>query len=307
MDIVILGPGGQVGGMLIEELDLQQLPFIKRIATVGRSGAEFDWSDSDLKSLTAYLDEINPDVIINAIAYTAVDKAESEPEAAMLVNCDLPSALADWCTKAGALLVHFSTDFVFDGMKQEPWSEWDEPAPLSIYGKTKLAGEKALQSSSAASFTMRTSWVYGETGNNFMKTMIRLGKERAALGVVNDQFGCPTYSRELAKATLQLLVQFNDNKEKFVGKQQLYHLSGSGKTSWFGFAEAIFAEAAQYDTLALKSLKPIPTSAYPTPAIRPSNSVLDCSEINDDYGIEAIDWKVSLREVVQRYYQSEVD
>ena len=225
----------------------------------------------------------------------------------MLLNCDLPSSLADWCAKTDALLIHYSTDFVFDGMKQESWREWDEPAPLSIYGKSKLAGEKALQSSPAASFTMRTSWVYGETGNNFMKTMIRLGRDREELGIVNDQFGCPTYSRELAKATLQLLEQFNANREKFVAKQQVYHLSGKGKTTWYGFAEAIFAEAAQLETLALKTLNPIPTSAYPTPAIRPSNSVLDCSEIQTDYEIEAIDWKVSLRQVVQRYYQLEAD
>ena len=306
MNIVILGPHGQVGGMLVNELAMAEFDSL-RVTTIGRTAADIEWCDTNLVTLTNQLDQIKPDVIINAIAYTAVDKAESEPKLAYVLNADLPSALADWCARTNALLVHYSTDFVFDGMQPGAWKEWQETAPISVYGKTKLAGEKALQLSTAMSITLRTSWVYGETGNNFMKTMLRLGEQREELSVVDDQHGCPTYSRDLAKATISLIMQYQENNAKFVEKQQLYHLSGKGKTTWYGFAKEIFAMAADYQTLALKKLNAIPSSDYPTPAVRPCNSELDCTEILTDYQIAAVDWRVSLAEVLDRYYQENVE
>ncbi len=304
MEVVILGPSGQVGGMLIDEIHRHPLPFLSGVTTIGRNDADIIWSDASLASLLDHLERCKPDVIINTIAYTAVDKAESEPDQAMIINSDLPSALADWCESSGALLIHYSTDFVFDGMKQEAWQEWDIASPLSIYGKTKLAGEKVLQMSTASSITIRTSWVYGETGNNFMKTMIRLGREREELGVVSDQSGCPTYSRDLARATWRIVDIYQQDEQRFKRKQQLYHLSGKGNTTWHGFAAEIFVQAAKHESLALQSLNAISTSEYPTPAVRPSNSVLDCSAIERDYDIKAIDWRTSLAEVIERYYRA---
>ena len=299
MHILILGPTGQVGGMLVEEIS-NATDFT--ITTMGRSNAEVNVDFDNLNTIPTHLTQINPDLIINAIAYTAVDKAESDSEAAFKINGDLPSVLSDWCEQNNKQLIHYSTDFVFDGQKAERWNEWDECQPLSIYGKTKLAGEKAIQLTSASAIILRTSWVYGETGNNFMKTMVRLAKDRESLGVVNDQRGCPTYSRDLARATVSIIEQYAADSEPFSGRQLIYHLCGLGETTWYGFAKAIFELAGKYESLAIQTLNPITTPDYPTPACRPPNSVMSCDEIKNDLGISMPAWEASLEEAVSRLY-----
>lgn len=300
MKIVILGSTGQVGGMLAEVL-AQRPEYVTK--TVGRRDADLLWTDGALDSLQRLIEAEQADVVINAIAYTAVDKAESEQAQAFILNSDLPGRLADICQSMEALLIHYSTDFVFDGLKEGAWLETDETNPLSVYGKSKLAGEKAIQMAHCAALILRTSWVYGETGNNFVKTMLRLGKERDTLGVVADQRGCPTYSRDIAHATITLVDAYATNTTKFVHRQQIYHLSGHGQTTWHGFADAIFAGAAQYEALALTTLNAIATEDYPTPAVRPPNSVLNCSKLQADFGIVMPDWQTSLTGCLQRLYQ----
>ena len=301
MNIIILGATGQVGGMLIDELQAYSKYSVQ---SVGRTAADLIWDDGSLNTLDELLSSQEVDVLINAIAYTAVDKAESEQEQAFVLNSDLPARLADICQRMDALLVHYSTDFVFDGLKDEPWLEWDETNPLSVYGKSKLAGEKAIQMTQASAVILRTSWVYGETGNNFVKTMIRLGKERETLGVVADQAGCPTYSRDIAKATIAIIERYENDPTQFNHIQTLCHLSGTGSTTWYGFAEAIFAGAAEYERLVLNTLNAITTADYPTPAIRPANSVLNCDKLKTDFDISMPDWKTSLAECLERLYQS---
>ena len=299
MRIMILGPTGQVGGMLVDELSHDNR---FKVITMGRQQADICLEFDDLDEVATQLTEHHPDIIINAIAYTAVDKAESEPEVAFKINSDLPSILSDWCELNGKLLIHYSTDFVFDGQKSEPWQEWDECHPLSVYGKTKLAGEKAIQLTSSSAVILRTSWVYGETGNNFMKTMIRLGKERESLGVVSDQRGCPTYSRDIARATISVIEQMTSDPESFKGQQRIYHLCGSGEATWHGFAKEIFHQVNEYETLVLKTLNAITTEDYPTPAKRPPNSVMSCTEISNDMGVTMPAWEASLEEAVSRLY-----
>ena len=301
MNIIILGATGQVGGMLIDELQAYSKYSVQ---SVGRTAADLIWDDGSLNTLDELLSSQEVDVLINAIAYTAVDKAESEQEQAFVLNSDLPARLADICQTHNTLLIHYSTDFVFDGLKDEPWLEWDETNPLSVYGKSKLAGEKAIQMTQASAVILRTSWVYGETGNNFVKTMIRLGKERETLGVVADQAGCPTYSRDIAKATIAIVERYSDHSMQFNHIQTLCHLSGTGSTTWHGFAEAIFAGAAEYERLVLNTLNAITTADYPTPAIRPANSVLNCDKLKTDFDISMPDWKTSLAECLERLYQS---
>lgn len=301
MNIIILGSTGQVGGMLIDELKSYPEHTVK---SVGRASADLIWGDGLLDTLEQLVITEQPDIVINAIAYTAVDKAESEQEQAFALNSDLPARLADICQRNSALLIHYSTDFVFDGLKAEPWQEWDDTNPLSAYGKSKLAGEKAIQMTQASAVILRTSWVYGETGNNFVKTMIRLGKERDTLGVVADQAGCPTYSRDIAKATIAIIDCYIKDSTQFNNIQNLCHLSGNGSTTWHGFAEAIFAGAAKHEALAIKNLNAITTEDYPTPAIRPANSVLNCDKLKTDFGVSMPDWQTSLTECLERLYQS---
>lgn len=302
MHLLILGPSGQVGGMLTEVFKLQPIKEISRITTVGRTDADRALPAIEARPLDELLDRLNPNIIVNAIAYTAVDKAESDVQTAQALNARLPKCLADWCQKNDALLIHYSTDFVFDGTKDSSWIESDSVAPLSVYGETKLAGEEALQQSSASSVTLRTSWVYGETGNNFMKTMVRLAADREVLGVVADQQGSPTYSRDIAEATHRLISEYIKDPELFNAKQQLFHLSGKGKTTWHGFAKEIFAQASNFETLKINTLNAISTSDYPTPAIRPANSVMNCQAIEDKYGIVMPVWTDSLQQALSRHY-----
>jgi dTDP-4-dehydrorhamnose reductase len=239
-------------------------------------------------------------VILNAAAYTAVDRAESQQDLAMAINATAPRVLAEEALPLNALLVHYSTDYVFNGEKQEPWVESDEPNPLNVYGISKLAGERAIQQVGGRYLMFRTSWVYGPHGNNFLLTMLRLGRERDRLSIVDDQFGGPTTSIELARVTRTitervLAGQFGPAQE-WAG---LYHMTCGGSTSWFGFAEAIFAGAASRLHIKAPELMPQATKDYPTPAKRPRNSVLSNEKLYDCFGVRLASWQTALDDVFE--------
>jgi dTDP-4-dehydrorhamnose reductase len=238
------------------------------------------------ETATAVVAALNPDVVINAAAYTAVDKAESDEEYAALVNCDGPAALARAAAAAGARLIHVSTDYVFDGTKPGPYSEDDPVAPASVYGRSKEAGERAVREALGAHFILRTSWVYSPFGNNFVKTMLRFGAEREEMRVVADQHGCPTAAADIAAAIVRLAAADHG--------WGTYHYSGAGPTTWHGFAEAIFAGAAVRGAKVPARVLAIGTADYPTPALRPANSVLDCTRIDRVHGIVARNWREAL-------------
>lgn len=256
---------------------------------------EFYFSDSlegditEISRLRSLFEAVKPHFCINAAAYTAVDKAESEPEKAHLVNVAGAANLASVCLEKGCVLVHVSTDFVFDGKSDKPYQEQDRTDPQGVYGRTKRDGELEIQKILDRYFIVRTSWVYSEFGNNFMKTMLRLSKERDEISVVQDQVGTPTYAVDLAHALVKMVLS---------GKTVygVYNFSNEGITSWYGFAKEIFDQ-----TSALVKLHPIPTSAFPTPAKRPAYSVLDKTRIATVFGIEPRDWKMALKEALSKY------
>ena len=287
--IMIFGGYGQVGYELARTL-----------STVGDIVA-IDIEECDLtkpESIIEILKTNAPKVIVNAAAYTAVDKAESEPEIAHKINCIAPSVMAEWGKYNDSLLVHYSTDYVFDGTKNSPWTEDDTPNPLNIYGKTKLAGDIAIQESGCEHLIFRTSWVYGSRGKNFYLTMRRLLSEKEEIKVVNDQIGAPTWSRSIAEATAQVLIQIL-SPACFVNYSGIYNMTNSGSTSWFGFAEAIknsmIIESQQ--ELNLARVIPIPGSEYPTPAKRPRYSCLNCEKLLRDFGIKLSSWQRDLGKV----------
>ena len=297
MRILILGPSGQIGYELAKNAGE-----IADVVTAGRSDADIILDPLDRILLDNLFTEIQPNIVINAIAYTAVDKAESEPEQANLLNAQLPSHLAELCVKNDCLLIHYSTDFVFDGSQNRPWLEDDATSPLSVYGKSKLAGEKAIEGSSCTSLILRTSWVYGERGNNFLLTMLRLGRERDSISVVGDQIGSPSSSHDIAYQTLRLCKHYIADPQYIRENSGIYHLTSLGETSWYGFAKAIFALVTQYETLSIKELLEISTDDYPTDAIRPAYSVLNCRKIGEKFSITMPDWQKSLQGCIQRYY-----
>ena len=241
------------------------------------------------------------ELVVNCAAYTAVDRAESEPELALAVNRDGPANLAAACGKAHIPLVHISTDYVFDGSKQGPYRETDPVLPLGVYGRSKAEGDTEVRSRLREHIILRTSWVYGVHGNNFVKTMLRLGQERRVLRVVNDQQGCPTNAADLAEVILAIAGRCDRNP------WGTYHYSGKGVTTWHGFAEAIFAEAQKYTSLLVERVEPIPSAQYPTPAKRPANSVLDCSLFTRTFGIEPRPWRESLAEVIHGLFSQGQD
>jgi dTDP-4-dehydrorhamnose reductase len=238
---------------------------------------------ADTPPLVATVRALQPQVIVNAAAYTAVDKAEAERDMAFAVNAMAPRVLAEEAKRIGALLVHYSTDYVFDGAKDTPYVEDDAPDPINVYGASKLAGERAIVGTGCRSLILRTSWVYGPRGKNFYLTMLRLAKERSELKVVDDQRGVPTSSLEIARATATLLDK---------GAQGLYHMTAAGETSWCGFARAILERAG-----IATPVVPIRTQDYPTPAARPPNSRLDCSKLRAAHGVSLAPWERALDEV----------
>lgn len=275
MVVAVTGASGQLG---------QALQFVasdyKDIKFVFASSGDADITDRE--SLKNFFQRHKPDFCINAAAYTAVDNAEREPEKAYLVNVTGAKNLAEVCNINKTTLLHISTDFVFDGTKDEPYTEEDLPNPKSVYGKTKLEGENEIRDIAEKYFIIRTSWVYSQFGNNFMKTMIRLGTERDSLSVVNDQTGTPTYAVDLANALVAIILS---------GKKEygIYNFSNEGSCTWYEFAKEIF----RLNKINI-DLQPIPSSAYPTPARRPTYSVLCKEKIKRAFGIEIRDWKESL-------------
>lgn len=257
--------------------------------------------EADLKQL---LDKVQPDLIINPAAYTAVDRAESESSLAHAVNAVAPGIMARWARDHDAVMIHYSTDYVFDGSGVRPWREGDPTGPLSIYGKTKLAGEKAVLDSGVRGAIFRTSWVYSDEGANFIKTMLRLGGEREELLVVADQIGVPTSAHFLARMSWHALSSggFSNRDRSGATKNcEVYHLVPRGELSWHGFAEEIFALAKRSGMpMKVKNVIPIATSEYPTPARRPLNSRLDCSHYETDFKVTLEPWQTEFQEVMSR-------
>jgi dTDP-4-dehydrorhamnose reductase len=281
--IVVLGARGQVGRALL--------------ALLGNGAIGVDRSVADLEqpgALAETLDDIAPDAVINAAAYTQVDRAESEPELAMRVNCESPGVIARWCAARGIPFVHYSTDYVFDGSGERPWLETDPTGPLSIYGASKLAGERRIAEAGGRWLVFRTSWVYDAAGRNFVTTMLRLMGERPTLSIVADQHGAPTYAPHLAAATLAALDRAIAADEF---PQGLYHLCGGGETTWHAFAAEIEHEARLRGMeLAVESLVPITSDEYPTPATRPRNSRLNTNRAYETFGVRLPEWRRGLVE-----------
>lgn len=290
--ILVTGKNGQLGW------ELQRvLASSGQIVTLGT--AEMNLADADAVRRT--IRNVRPGIIINPAAYTAVDKAETDAELAMAVNGIAPGILAEEAKLLGSVLVHYSTDYVFDGSKATPYSETDVPNPQSIYGSTKYAGEQAIRATGCKHLILRTSWVYGVHGGNFIKTILRLAKERDELRIVADQYGAPTWARDIANATVLALTawQMTDWDDELGGT---FHLTAGGRTNWHQYAEEIVRLARQYDAaLADKPLviKPIATHEYPLPAKRPANSVLSNDRIRSVYGIVMPEWQESLAECVR--------
>lgn len=286
--ILLLGKDGQVGYELRRVLaPLGEL--------VGLDRRELDLGDAG--AIRARVREAKPGVIVNAAAYTAVDRAESEPELARAVNATAPGILAGEARRLGAVLVHYSTDYVFDGEKAGPYTEDDAPAPLNQYGRTKLEGERAIAAAGCAHLILRTSWVYGARGGNFLLTMLRLAREREELRIVDDQMGAPTWSRDIARATAEILGRVAAPDRGDAAWSGVYHLTAAGQTSWCGFARAIFGAAGPLIPKAPKVI-PIGTADYPTPARRPRNSVLSCSRAKARFGVALPPWEEALAQVL---------
>jgi dTDP-4-dehydrorhamnose reductase len=266
MKILLTGRTGQVG----YELE-RSLRTLGEVVAPDRSRMDL----ADLDQVRAVIRAERPGLIVNAAAYTAVDKAETEPGLAHRINAEAPAAMAAEARLLGAAMVHYSTDYVFDGSKQGAYVETDPTGPLNVYGHSKLAGEHAIAAAGIPHLILRTSWVYGMHGRNFLLTMLRLAQQRDTLHVVADQHGCPTWSRDLASATAALLqLARDDGPEWWMRNGGLYHMAAQGSTTWHGFAHAIMAEADVPIRVA-----PITTSEYPAPAVRPANSVLDCKKL----------------------------
>ena len=279
-----LAPLGQVVALTRAQLDLSQPDAIRRVVRAQRPG-----------------------IIVNPAAYTAVDKAETEPELAHAINAVAPGVLAEEAKKLGALLVHYSTDYVFDGSQNAPYTEEDAPNPQSIYGKTKLAGEDAVRASGCAHVVLRTSWVYGVHGGNFVKTVLRLARERDALRIVADQFGAPTWARRLALCSAEILRQYRENPGD-ASRHGLFHLTAAGRTNWHGYAEEIVRLARQYDA-ALQdkelTIRAIATHEYPVAAKRPANSVLATNKVKKAFGLELPPWRDDLTACIEELYATE--
>lgn len=285
MKILLLGKNGQVGW----ELQRSLAPLGQVLALDSKS-QDYCGDLNDLQGLAATVQRFAPDVIVNAAAYTAVDKAESEPDQALRVNAQAPAVLAAEAQKINALLVHYSTDYVFAGDGQTPWQESDPVGPLSVYGATKLQGEQAIQASGCAHLILRTSWVYAARGNNFAKTMLRLAQERDSLNVIDDQFGTPTGADLLADVTAHAIRTMHSNPQL----SGVYHLAAAGETTWYRYARFVL-EHAQTAGVHLKvapdAVGALTTAAYPAPAKRPGNSRLNTQKLQNAFSLRLPEWQ----------------
>ena len=275
--VLIFGKTGQVAA---------ELSLFEDVVCLGRDQADL----KDPSACEAVIEKSNASAVINAAAYTAVDKAEEERDTAMIVNAMAPTAMAAACAARGIPFVHISTDYVFDGTGETPWQPEDVTGPLGVYGQSKLGGEQGIVAAGGAYAILRTSWVFSAHGNNFLKTMLRLSENRDHLSIVADQIGGPTPAAAIAEACVAIAKTLISEPDK----GGIYHFSGSPDTSWAGFAREIFAAAGR-DV----SVEDIPTSAYPTPAARPLNSRLDCSTLTSQLGIKRPDWQAATRDIVK--------
>jgi dTDP-4-dehydrorhamnose reductase len=290
MRLLIAGWQGQVARALVELAP--SMPDVEAFA-VGRPGLDL----CNATSITRAMTDVRPDVIINSAAYTAVDKAESEQDAAFALNRTGAGLLAEEAAKRGAAIIHISTDYVFDGQKPAPYVETDAVAPQNVYGQSKLQGEQAVRQMNPEHIIARTAWVYSPVGANFVKTMLRLAGERDSLRVVDDQMGNPTYAPHLAHALLEIARQVRHAPRD--GQWGTYHLSGRGDVSWCRFAKEVFRVPAELGGPSA-SVTAITTAEYPTPAARPQNSRLDCSKAEQTFGVALPDWREGVRECVMR-------
>lgn len=285
MNILLFGKGGQVGWEL-----QRSLAVLGRVTALDHDSTDHCGDFANPEGVAATVRALKPDVIVNAAAHTAVDKAESEPELARLLNATTPGVLAREAAALGAWLVHYSTDYVFDGSGTRPWVEADTPAPLSVYGRTKLEGEQLIQQSGAKHLILRTSWVYAARGGNFAKTMLRLAQERERLTVIDDQWGAPTGADLLADVTAHAVRHLQSRP----GDGGLYHCVAGGETTWHSYAKYVLEHARQAQpAIELKATEvaPVPTSAFPTPARRPHNSRLDTTRLQTTFGLVLPPWQ----------------
>ncbi|WP_048965613.1 dTDP-4-dehydrorhamnose reductase [Enterobacter hormaechei] len=297
MNILLFGKTGQVGW----ELQRALAPLGNLIALDVHS-KDYCGDFSNPEGIAETVRNIKPDVIVNAAAHTAVDKAESEPEFAQLLNATSVEAIAKEAAKIGAWVVHYSTDYVFPGDGETPWSETDATAPLNVYGQTKLDGEKALQDNCPNHLIFRTSWVYAGKGNNFAKTMLRLAKERKELSVINDQVGAPTGAELLADCTAHA-IRIAMMKPEVAG---LYHLVASETTTWYDYAALVFEEAQKAGVeLAIEKLNAVPTTAYPTPARRPHNSRLNTMKFQQNFNLVLPAWQVGVKRMLAELFTTQ--
>jgi dTDP-4-dehydrorhamnose reductase len=289
--ILVIGRTGQVGWEL-----RHKLVCLGEIVSI-------EYPEIDLtkpETLQKVIRELHPEVIVNAAAYTAVDKAENELDLAMAINGTAPGFLAVEARKIDALLVHYSTDYVFDGSGDRPWTEIDTPAPLNVYGESKLVGDQAIQASGCKHLIFRTSWVYGARGSNFLLTMLKLGIQNKELSIVDDQIGSPTSAECIAQATANVLAQILAPAGKGIdGRSGVYNLTNGGEASWFDFAEEIFSLLDAKPNTTVPLLKAVPTSAFPRPAQRPQNSRLDGQKLADTFGVVLPNWKMALQLVME--------
>lgn len=285
MNILLLGKGGQVGWEL-----QRSLAVLGDVTALDFDSQEHCGDFSNPAGVADTVRDLRPDIIVNAAAHTAVDKAESEPDLARLLNATTPGVLAEEAARLGALLVHYSTDYVFDGSGTRPWVETDTPAPLSCYGRTKLEGEQLIQQSGARHLILRTSWVYAARGGNFAKTMLRLAQERDRLTVIDDQWGAPTGADLLADVTAHAIRHLAQHPQD----GGLYHCVAAGETNWNLYAKEVLTLAVQAQpAIKLKAteIAPVPTSAFPTPAARPHNSRLDTARLQATFGLRLPHWR----------------
>ena len=289
MKILLLGKNGQVGWEL-----RRTLAPLAEVTAVDYPEINF----ADTPALRRLVAGTRPAVVVNAAAYTAVDKAEAEQELCRQINAVAPGVLAEEAKKAGALMVHYSTDYIFDGTKTSPYVEVDAPNPLGAYGRSKLEGDRAVKASGADHLIFRLCWVYGARGQNFMLTMQRLARERETLRVVGDQFGCPTWSRMIAETTVLALKQVLAGADRSACNGE-YHLAAGGQANWHEFASRIIELMPEAERKC-RAVERITTAEYPTPAKRPAYSVLDCGKLQKTFGLRLPDWEASLRQVLDK-------
>ena len=288
MNILLLGKGGQVGWELQRSLSV-----LGHVTALDHDSTGHCGDFANPAGIADTVRALRPDIIVNAAAHTAVDKAESEPDLARLLNATTPGVLAEEAARLGAWLIHYSTDYVFDGSGSRPWVETDVPAPLSVYGRTKLEGEQLIQQSGAQHLILRTSWVYAARGGNFAKTMLRLAQERERLTVIDDQWGAPTGADLLADVTAHAIRHLQQRPQD----AGLYHLVAGGETNWNLYAKYVLDQAQKAQSaikIVAKEVAPVPTSAFPTPAVRPHNSRLNTGKLQATFGLQMPHWQAGV-------------